>query len=367
MLLQNSTSQPRLRRRWALPTAAGLLAAAVVVAGLGAAPAPPSREAPKQAAPDKPKPKKEEPNKEQPGEEVPDPLNLVPNLDKLLEGIGGADPEQMKALQKQLQMQRKQLEETLRGLRGRGMMPNFALPGLPGMMGLAGERHSTDGRLGARIAAPSATLTEQLDLPRDQGVVVEEVQPNTPADKAGLKAHDILLELGGKPVPSKAAQAAQMINELEADKAVDAVVLRKGKRETVKGIKLPEPKADRPRFADPFGPGAGGVGFNPFGPGVANIAVGNVALPGGAGGVLTTTFRTSDRFTTRHQEGSLVITLTGKVNDGKAVLGQVKVQDGRDTHMYTSVEKVPEEYRDKVRNLVEALEKSGTRIEIKTP
>jgi hypothetical protein len=197
---------------------------------------------------------------------------------------------------------------------------------------------------------------------------------NSPADKAGLKAHDILLELNGKPVPASPEEVAKLVAGIKADTPVDAVVLRKGKRETIKGLSLPEAKAVNPLGVGAFpglpGVGAGnfpvpalpavpgGVGFNPLG--------GGNPFGGGDHGVMTTTFRSGDRFTTRHQEGSLVITVTGKVSDGKSAVGEIRVQDGRESHKYYSVDKVPEEYRDKVKNLVEMTGKSNVRIEIQS-
>ena len=82
---------------------------------------------------------------------------------------------------------------------------------------------------------------------------------------------------------------------------------------------------------------------------------------------MTTTFRSNDRFTTRHQEGSLIITVTGKVADGKAKVGEISVQDGVESHKYESMDKVSDKYQDKVKNLVEMSEKGAVKIEIKTP
>ena len=79
---------------------------------------------------------------------------------------------------------------------------------------------------------------------------------------------------------------------------------------------------------------------------------------------MTTTFRTNDRFTTRHQEGSLVITVTGKVAGGKPQVTEIRVQDGTESHRYGSVDKVPEQYRDKVKHLVDTAE-NGPKITIK--
>jgi len=80
---------------------------------------------------------------------------------------------------------------------------------------------------------------------------------------------------------------------------------------------------------------------------------------------MTSTFRTDDRFTTRHQEGSLIITVTGKVADSKAKVNEIQVQDGNESNKYETVEKVPEQYRDKVKNLIEMSEKGSVKIEIK--
>src|SRR5439155_21475502 len=62
------------------------------------------------------------------------------------------------------------------------------------------------------------------------------------AAKAGMKAHDILLEINGKVVPDDTTEFLKIMNEIKADKPVDAVVLRKGKKETLKGLSLPEAK-----------------------------------------------------------------------------------------------------------------------------
>jgi hypothetical protein len=99
-----------------------------------------------------------------------------------------------------------------------------------------------EARLGAQLSQPSATLVDQLDLPKGQGMVLEEVGPNSPVARAGMKTHDILLEVNGKPVPSKPEEFDKLLAGIEANKKVDAVVLRKGVKKTVKGLSLPEEK-----------------------------------------------------------------------------------------------------------------------------
>jgi len=219
-------------------------------------------------------------------------------------------------------------------------------------------------RLGADVESPSGALADQLDLPKGQGVVLKHVREGSAAAKAGLKAHDILLEFDGKAVGRDLAELDKQLEKIKEDQAVSVTLLRKGKTETVKGLKLPKAEA-KGKF-----PGLPGFDMPlPFFPQVPLPPLPEPLhlLPGfgglGGNGVLTTVFRTADRFTARHQEGSLIITLTGQDNKAK----EIKVQDGRESNTYESVDKVPAAYRDKVKHLTEIVEKGNSRIEIPKP
>jgi hypothetical protein len=297
-------------------------------------PEPAKKEEPKKEEPKKEELKKEDAAKEKDGKQ---PGGEFPDFEKALSTMPfppGIDPEQLKHMQEQM---RRSMEMARRMAAGHGMMP-FPFG------------RQEESRLGVMVEKPSETLVEQLDLPRGQGLVVREVETDSAAAKAGIKAHDVLLELNGKPVPDEARELAQQLEEIKANTPVDAVVLRKGKREMVKGITLPE------AVATPF------PNFN-F-PAAAPILP-PLMMPGFAGaglggnGVLTTTFRTGDRVTTRHQEGSLIITITGTVADGKMKVGEIHVQDGTSTQKYDGVDKVPDQYRDKAKSLIEMSEKSA--------
>jgi hypothetical protein len=267
--------------------------------------------------------------------------------------------------------QRKNMLNMMRGRQGGGF-PGQGVAGRPMPPGFAAAR--PDGRLGARVEPASATLAEQLELPKGQGLVVREVQPDSAADKAGLKAHDILLELNGKTVPNRLDGLRRLLADIKPDAAVEVVVLRKGKKETIKDVKLPEAKETAPGFAGGL-PGAPGG----FPPGAPQLPPGGFPQPGAGGfppgapfggdarSVMTTMIHTQDRFTLRHQEGSLIITLTGSTTDGKAKIKSIHVQDGARPEKYEEVDKVPEQYRDKVKNLIDMSEKSKARIEIKSP
>jgi hypothetical protein len=347
MLLKSSDPvERRCPRRWSFTAAAGLLALAALVAGirLQAGAAPQSKDEPKKEEPKKVEPKKDQPRKDDraPGEF--DPFN--PNFDELFKGFKGMDPEQVKKLREQMEQARMQWQKAME--QGHFAHPGFAF----------GFDRGAHGRMGVLVRPPSETLTDQLDLPRGQGLVIESVQADSAAAKAGLKPHDVLLELNGKPVPDDPREFVKQLNDVKANTAVDAVVLRKGKKETVKGLTLPEAKAALPgnnqfEFFTPRGKAGGNFEFFP----------GGVVEGRGGKGPVTTTMLNNDRFTSRYQDGDLTITVTGKIEDGKPKVGEVQVKDGGKSEKYESVDKVPEKYRDQVKQLMEVTGKD--RLEIR--
>ena len=56
------------------------------------------------------------------------------------------------------------------------------------------------GEIGARAQTVTPELAAGLGLPRDRGVILADVQPRSPADRAGLRPGDLVLALDGKPM-----------------------------------------------------------------------------------------------------------------------------------------------------------------------
>jgi hypothetical protein len=408
MLLQPHHSMNR-RAAWLGSLAAALCIVALAVIGSGVGlradavvTAPP--EVDKKDPAKKDEPKKDDPKKDADKEKPAAPDNVdqlrgeierlqkqqIDEMRKLMEKLRGADQNDLDQIRKEmekfqrerggdLQKKMQQLQDALHGrvpvaVPGVDFAPVNPFRGADGFPG----RNPQVGRLGAHVEKPDATLVEQLDLPKGQGLVVGQVKADSPAAKAGLKPHDILLEINGKAVPDNVAELAKALTDIKADHKVDAVVLRKGKKETLKDLSLPEPRAadKNGNNFDPFGgfnPPDIRIDFpNPFPPNFAppggafppNV---NGRPPAGANGVMTSAFITGERFTTRHQEGSLIITVSGTMTEGKAKTTEIQVQDGNKTEKYESVDKVPEAYRDKVKNLVDMSEKSKVKIDVKTP
>lgn len=205
-----------------------------------------------------PLPKKDEPVKDEPKKDEPKarpalprvPGFVFPNLGDAFKRLQpGAGPMQIEELRKQIEAIQKQnlkafeeLNHALEkgGIGGRG--PLMAVPAPRGTKKGGNTMH--EGRLGAMMEVPNPTLIDQLDLPKEQGMIVNDVLPESAAAKVGMKPHDILLELDGKPVSSKIEDFAKQVSEIKPNTPVDAVVMRKGRKETLKGMSLPESVAE---------------------------------------------------------------------------------------------------------------------------
>ena len=59
---------------------------------------------------------------------------------------------------------------------------------------VAANRLDKVNRIGGFLTQPIEALVDQLDLPKDQGLVLHGISPDSAAAKAGLRNNDILLE-----------------------------------------------------------------------------------------------------------------------------------------------------------------------------
>ena len=93
-----------------------------------------------------------------------------------------------------------------------------------------------EGFRGLRLTiVPEVVYAQVPRLPKGQGLLVKQVKADSPAERAGLKLHDILLLYNGKKI-SDGEQFANLIlkNKLpKGDQKVPVVVLRGGKELTL--------------------------------------------------------------------------------------------------------------------------------------
>ncbi len=89
------------------------------------------------------------------------------------------------------------------------------------------------GYLGATVSILTPELQKQFQVPDSSGALVQDVQPDGPAEKAGIKAGDVVRTLNGAKV-ADSGQLTSMVAETNPGTAVTLGVLRDGKTMDIK-------------------------------------------------------------------------------------------------------------------------------------
>jgi serine protease Do len=91
---------------------------------------------------------------------------------------------------------------------------------------------SEGGWLGVQIADVDAEKVKELKLPAERGALITEVEKDSPAAKAGLKANDVVTEFNGQRIEST-TQFRRMIRESLAGRSAQLTVWRDGRAQTI--------------------------------------------------------------------------------------------------------------------------------------
>jgi serine protease Do len=94
------------------------------------------------------------------------------------------------------------------------------------------------GYLGVRIQDVTPLLAKEFNLKNDQGALVGEVEANGPADKAGLKSGDVILEFNGHKV-TNSRRLQWEVADTAPGTSVPMEVLRNGSNKTLE-VKVKE-------------------------------------------------------------------------------------------------------------------------------
>ena len=113
------------------------------------------------------------------------------------------------------------------------------------------------GRLGVSIQSVDLTLSKALGLARPEGALVAEVEPGGPADKAGLKAGDLIMRIDQAPV-SRAEDLPRIVGRYQPGAKVKVEIRRERVTRTI-DVSLDEVR-DEQNAAGSAGPSSGGVG-----------------------------------------------------------------------------------------------------------
>ncbi len=128
-------------------------------------------------------------------------------------------------LEKWMEEQRRYMDELRK--RFRGPAEPAPVPPVPPAPAPSGPE------FGIRVEPVEETLRDQLSLKEGEGVMVAEVKPGSTAEKAGLRKHDIILRLDGKPVGDTWGFRKDVLKALEKEE-FGLEILRGGKPETLK-------------------------------------------------------------------------------------------------------------------------------------
>ena len=103
--------------------------------------------------------------------------------------------------------------------------------------------------LGVNLAEIDANRAKELKLKEDYGVEITRVEENSPAEKAGLKAGDVVLEYNGERVEGM-EQFGRLVRETPAGREVKLTISHDGKTQKVTAVL----ESRRSRFAVNFPP-----------------------------------------------------------------------------------------------------------------
>jgi serine protease Do len=166
----------------------------------------------------------------------------------------------------------------------------------------------TRGWLGVSIQDLTPELAEYYGLKETKGALVGEVFEGDPADKAGIKAKDVIVEVDGEPIKDS-RDLSRSIAGIPVDKTVKVKVLRNGKERTFR-IKIAKRTDDKEMAAVQGGPEETELGMtvSPLTPQLAR----RFGLPEGEGVVVVAVEPDSPAAEAEVRKGDLVLEVNHK-------------------------------------------------------
>jgi serine protease Do len=105
----------------------------------------------------------------------------------------------------------------------------------------------TRGMIGVQVQNVTPELAKSFGMSEPKGALVAEVNPDTPAEKAGIQREDIIIEFNGHPI-HEMNELPRMVAETAPGTQATVKVLRQGKEKAFK-LTITELKDDRPTKA----------------------------------------------------------------------------------------------------------------------
>jgi serine protease Do len=89
------------------------------------------------------------------------------------------------------------------------------------------------GWLGVKIQTITPEIAESLSLGNPEGALISDVVPTGPAEKAGIKAGDVILSFDGKPI-KEMRDLPRIVADTPVEKTVEVIVARTGAKQAFK-------------------------------------------------------------------------------------------------------------------------------------
>jgi hypothetical protein len=201
-----------------------------------------------------------------------------------------------------------------------------------------GSRIETGVFLGVMSLRVPEEVKAQLSLPAGFGLVVEAILPGSPAEKAGLLRHDVLLAFGDQEL----VNPEQLLALVRRRNKGDEVVLKVMSQATLKEVRVVLDEGPVETVVDPVAVATGGRAMVP-----AEVLEEEAAVDSGARGRAVRR-DDSGEYVVNHEEATVIFSAAPKEGEG----GTWPVGTEEERRL------VPERFQEKMRGLLEVLEKA---------
>ena len=196
------------------------------------------------------------------------------------------------------------------------------------------------GYLGMTISDVTEEIREAFDLPEARGALVQSVEADKPASRAGIRQGDVIVQVDDKPIRNN-RELIDYISYLPVGTDVKITLLRNGRRETVTARTAKRPLESEDEEEEPSAPAIEPV-RNKLGLSVQNLT-GDLReqynLPSTINGVLVTSVKNvSPAGEANISEGDVISEVQGqKINSIDEFRGIVeKLRSGQRVRMYVT-------------------------------
>lgn len=114
------------------------------------------------------------------------------------------------------------------------------------------EEAAKSGYLGVQVQDLTRRLKRAMDLEGVDGALVNRVEDDSPAEKAGIEKGDVIVQVGRNDI-ADAADLTRTVRGMKPDEKTSVVIVRDGDRRTLTVVLGARPKMESMRFEMPDG------------------------------------------------------------------------------------------------------------------